>query len=123
MKGAVASEWMLAKALDSGKLRLIEHSHVAPPTGSGGAGTEEVWKFAALGAGTTAVEFQNAGEKGGAMVFRGGGAGEWGGEGSGHEELVKINAQLRMAIVNLGALGAERHLPTPMTELFRGGIR
>jgi predicted secreted protein len=70
MKGAVASEWMLAKALDSGKLRLIEHSHVAPPTGSGGAGTEEVWKFAALGAGTTAVEFQNAGEKGGTVVFR-----------------------------------------------------
>lgn len=70
MKGAVASEWMLAKALDSGKLRLIEHSHVAPPTGSGAAGTEEVWKFAALGAGTTSVEFQNAGEKRGAIVFR-----------------------------------------------------
>lgn len=70
MKGAVASEWMLAKALDSGKLRLIEHSHVAPPTGSGAAGTEEVWKFAALGAGTAAVEFQNASEKGGTVVFR-----------------------------------------------------
>ena len=63
MKGAVASEWSLAKALDSAKLRLIEHSHVAPPTGSGGAGTEELWKFAALGAGATTVEFQKWGKK------------------------------------------------------------
>lgn len=69
MKCAAASGWMLAKALDSGKLRLIEHSHVAPPTGSGATGTEEVWKFAALGAGPTAVEFQNASEKGGVVVF------------------------------------------------------
>ncbi|MDP9337715.1 MAG: hypothetical protein M3P45_02485 [Acidobacteriota bacterium] len=74
MKGAVASEWALAKALDSGKLRLIEHSRVAPPTGNGAAGTEELWKFAALGAGATTVEFQNAGESGSAkrkaVVFR-----------------------------------------------------
>ncbi|MEQ1473449.1 MAG: protease inhibitor I42 family protein [Candidatus Acidiferrum sp.] len=70
MKGAAASEWALAKALDSGKLRLIEHSRVAPPTGSGGAGTQELWKFAALGAGATTVEFQNGAEKAKAVVFR-----------------------------------------------------
>lgn len=70
MKGAAASEWAQAKALDSGKLRLIEHSRVAPPTGSGGAGTEEVWKFAALGVGATTVEFQNGGEKTKVVVFR-----------------------------------------------------
>jgi predicted secreted protein len=70
MKGAAASEWALAKGLDSSKLRLIEHSRVAPPTGSGGAGTEELWKFAALGVGTTTVEFQNAGDKAKPVVFR-----------------------------------------------------
>ena len=70
MKGVTASEWMLAKGLDTGKVRLIEHSHVAPPIGSGAAGTEELWKFAALGAGATSVEFQNAGEKAKLVVFR-----------------------------------------------------
>jgi predicted secreted protein len=70
MKGAVASEWALAKGLDSSRLRLIEHSRVAPPTGTGGVGTEELWKFAALGAGATTVEFQNAGETAKPVVFR-----------------------------------------------------
>ncbi|HXM90041.1 MAG TPA: protease inhibitor I42 family protein [Candidatus Dormibacteraeota bacterium] len=63
VKDAAASEWTLAKALDTAKVRLIEHSHVAPPAGNGAAGTEELWKFAALGAGTTEVAFQRAGEK------------------------------------------------------------
>jgi predicted secreted protein len=64
MKGAAASEWTLGKALDTGKLRLIEHSHVAPPTEKGGVGTDELWKFAALRAGTTEIEFQNTTETG-----------------------------------------------------------
>src|SRR6202163_4118525 len=63
VKDAAASEWTLAKALDSAKVRLIEHSHVAPPAGNGAAGTEELWKFAALGAGTTEIAFQRTGEK------------------------------------------------------------
>jgi chagasin family peptidase inhibitor I42 len=63
VKDAAASEWTLAKALDTGKIRLIEHSHVAPPTGNGAAGTEELWKFAALGAGTTQIAFQRGAEK------------------------------------------------------------
>jgi hypothetical protein len=70
VKAARTSEWMLAKALESGKVRLIEHSRVAPPTGNGAAGTEELWKFAALGGGTSTVEFQNAGEKTPPVVFR-----------------------------------------------------
>lgn len=76
MKGAAASEWMLAKGLDTGKVRLIEHSRVAPPSAKGEAGTEELWKFAAPGAGTTTIEFQNGADSGGAgakaksMVFR-----------------------------------------------------
>jgi hypothetical protein len=53
----------LAKAFDTAKVRLIEHSHVAPPAGNGAAGTEELWKFAALGAGTTQIVFQRAAEK------------------------------------------------------------
>jgi hypothetical protein len=63
VKDAAASEWMLAKALDTAKVRLIEHSHVAPPAGNGAAGTEELWKFAALGAGTTQIAFQRGAEK------------------------------------------------------------
>ena len=63
VKDAAASEWTLAKAFDTTKVRLIEHSHVAPPAGNGAAGTEELWKFAALGAGTTEIAFQRAGEK------------------------------------------------------------
>jgi hypothetical protein len=63
VKDAGASEWTLAKALDTAKVRLIEHSHVAPPAGNGAAGTEELWKFAALGAGTTEVAFQRGAEK------------------------------------------------------------
>src|ERR1700730_13199352 len=63
VKDAAASEWILAKALDTAKVRLIEHSHVAPPAGNGAAGTEELWKFAALGAGTTQIVFQRAAEK------------------------------------------------------------
>jgi hypothetical protein len=63
VKDAAASEWTLAKALDSAKVRLIEHSHVAPPAGNGAAGTEELWKFAALGAGTAEIAFQRTGEK------------------------------------------------------------
>jgi hypothetical protein len=63
VKDAAASEWTLAKALDTAKVRLIEHSHVAPPAGNGAAGTEELWKFAALGAGTTQVAFQRGAEK------------------------------------------------------------
>ena len=63
VKDAAASEWILAKALDSEKVRLIEHSHVAPPTGTGASGTEEMWKFAALGAGATQIAFQRGAEK------------------------------------------------------------
>jgi len=63
VKDAAASEWILAKALDTAKLRLIEHSHVAPPAGNGAAGTEELWKFAALGAGTTQIALQRGAEK------------------------------------------------------------
>jgi hypothetical protein len=63
VKDAAASEWILAKALDTAKVRLIEHSHVAPPAGNGAAGTEELWKFAALGAGTTQIAFQRGAEK------------------------------------------------------------
>ena len=68
VKDAAGSEWMLVKALDTAKVRLIEHSHVAPPTGNGAAGTEEMWKFAALGAGTTQVAFQRGSEK--PIIFR-----------------------------------------------------
>jgi hypothetical protein len=56
------------KALDTAKVRLIEHSHVAPPAGNGAAGTEEMWKFAALGGGTTQVAFQRGSEK--PIIFR-----------------------------------------------------
>jgi hypothetical protein len=63
VKDAATSEWILAKALDTAKIRLIEHTHVAPPAGNGAAGTEELWKFAALGAGTTQVAFQRGAEK------------------------------------------------------------
>jgi hypothetical protein len=63
VKDATASEWILAKAFDTTKVRLIEHSHVAPPAGNGAAGTEELWKFAALGAGTTEIVLQRGGEK------------------------------------------------------------
>jgi hypothetical protein len=63
LKDAAASEWILAKALDTAKVRLIEHTHVAPPAGNGAAGTEELWKFAALGAGTTEIAFQRGAEK------------------------------------------------------------
>ncbi len=70
MKRSATSEWALAKGLDTAKLRLIEHSRVAPPAGNGAAGTEELWKFAALGAGATTVEFQNTGEKAKPIVFR-----------------------------------------------------
>jgi hypothetical protein len=63
VKDAAASEWNLARAFDTAKLRLIEHSHVAPPAGNGASGTEELWKFAALGAGMTEVAFQRGPEK------------------------------------------------------------
>jgi len=63
IKDAAGSEWILAKALDTAKVRLIEHSHVAPPAGNGAAGTEEMWKFAAFGAGTTQIAFQRGAEK------------------------------------------------------------
>jgi len=63
VKDVAGSEWRLARALDTAKLRLIEHSHVAPPAGNGAAGTEELWKFAALGAGTTEVALQRGAEK------------------------------------------------------------
>src|ERR1700719_1600648 len=63
VKEAAGSEWILAKALDTPKVRLIEHSHVAPPAGNGAAGTEGLWKFAALGAGTTQIAFQRGAEK------------------------------------------------------------
>jgi len=63
VKDAAGSEWMLAKALDTEKVRLMEHSHVAPPAGNGAAGTEELWRFAALGAGTTQIAFQRGAEK------------------------------------------------------------
>jgi predicted secreted protein len=61
VKSGTTAEWMLSKALDSSKVRLIEHSHVAPPTKSGGPGREELWKFALFRAGTTDVEFQRMG--------------------------------------------------------------
>jgi hypothetical protein len=60
---AAAPEWTLAAALDSGKLRLIEHSPVAPPTGNGGVGRDELWKFAAFGAGAMEITFQKSGAK------------------------------------------------------------
>lgn len=63
LKDAAGSEWILAKALDTAKVRLIEHSHVAPPSGNGAAGTEEMWKFAALGAGTTQISLQRGAER------------------------------------------------------------
>jgi hypothetical protein len=63
VKEAAGSEWILAGALDTAKVRLIEHSHVAPPAGNGAAGTEEMWKFAALGTGTTQIAFQRGAEK------------------------------------------------------------
>jgi predicted secreted protein len=63
LKDVAGSEWILAKAFDTAKVRLIEHSHVAPPAGNGAAGTEEMWKFAALGAGTTQIAFQRGAEK------------------------------------------------------------
>jgi hypothetical protein len=63
LKDAAASEWILAKALDTTKVRLIEHTRVAPPSGNGAAGTDELWKFAALGAGTTEIAFQRGAEK------------------------------------------------------------
>jgi hypothetical protein len=63
VKDAAASEWTLATALDTAKVRLVEHSHVAPPAGNGAAVTEELWKFAALGAGTTQIAFQRGPEK------------------------------------------------------------
>jgi hypothetical protein len=63
VKDAAGSEWILAKALDTAKVRLIEHSHVAPPAGNGAAGTEELWRFASLGAGTTQIAFQRGAEK------------------------------------------------------------
>jgi len=63
VKEAAGSEWILAKALDTAKVRLIEHSHVAPPAGNGAAGTEEMWRLAALGAGTTQIELQRGAEK------------------------------------------------------------
>jgi predicted secreted protein len=68
VKDVAGSEWILAKALDTAKVRLIEHSHVAPPAGNGAAGTEEMWKFAALGAGTTEIAFQRGAEK--PIIFR-----------------------------------------------------
>jgi hypothetical protein len=58
-----SSEWMLAKALDTAKVRLIEHSHVVPPTENGQPGTDELWKFATFAAGTTEIEFQKGTEK------------------------------------------------------------
>jgi predicted secreted protein len=63
IKEAAGSEWILAKALDTARVRLIEHSHVAPPAGNGAAGTEEMWKFAVLGAGTTQIALQRGAEK------------------------------------------------------------
>ena len=63
VKEAAGSEWVLAKPLDTAKVRLIEHSHVAPPSGNGAVGTEEMWKFAALGAGATQVVLQRDAEK------------------------------------------------------------
>jgi predicted secreted protein len=63
VKDAAGSEWILAKALDTAKVRLMEHSHVAPPAGNGASGTEELWRFAALGAGTTQIAFQRGAEK------------------------------------------------------------
>jgi predicted secreted protein len=69
VKAAGAAEWMLARGLDTKKVRLIEHTHVAPPTGTGAAGREELWKFAALGAGSTTIEFSKAGETAKAQKF------------------------------------------------------
>jgi predicted secreted protein len=68
IKDAAGSEWILAKALDTAKVRLIEHSHIAPPAGNGAAGSEEMWRFAALGAGTTQIAFQRGAEK--SITFR-----------------------------------------------------
>lgn len=62
VKSAGAAEWTLARGLDTQKVRLIEHTHVAPPTAAGSAGREELWKFAALGPGSTILEFSKPGE-------------------------------------------------------------
>ena len=48
----------MARGLDTGKVRLIEHTHVAPPTRSGAPGREEIWKFAGMGVGEAEIEFQ-----------------------------------------------------------------
>lgn len=63
VKEAGPSEWSLARGLDTVKVRLIEHSLVAPPAGNGAVGNQELWKFAALGAGTTEIALQRDGEK------------------------------------------------------------
>jgi predicted secreted protein len=68
VKPGAGTQWMLSKALDTTKVRLIEHSQVAPPKENGATGTDELWKFAALGAGVTEIEFQKEGEK--AVKFR-----------------------------------------------------
>jgi chagasin family peptidase inhibitor I42 len=57
-RAASQAEWKLARGLDTDKVRLIEHTHVAPPTRSGAPGREEIWKFAGMGAGETEIEFQ-----------------------------------------------------------------
>jgi predicted secreted protein len=66
VRPGAGSEWTLAKPLDDGKLWLIEHSHVAPPTAGGAPGADELWKFAAHTAGTTEIEFQRVSDKGNA---------------------------------------------------------
>jgi hypothetical protein len=63
VKTGSRSEWMLAQALDTRRLRLIEHTRVAPPTKTGAEGDNELWRFAAMGTGPAQVEFQRPGEK------------------------------------------------------------
>lgn len=62
VKAAGPAEWTLARGLDTQKVRLIEHTHVAPPSATGAAGREELWKFAALGPGATIIEFSKSRE-------------------------------------------------------------
>ena len=70
VRPAGESEWIMTRGLDTMKVRLIERSHVAPPSATGVAGTDELWKFAGLGAGATEIEFQRVEKKGPTLKFR-----------------------------------------------------
>lgn len=68
--GAGEEEWKLAGSLDTAKIRLIEHSHVAPPAAGGAVGSEELWNFAGLGIGTTRIAVQRKDDARKVVAFR-----------------------------------------------------